>query len=55
MMAAEENAFTALDADDSYFEKCLQSMDLLEEEHDAEADTPDPELQAVIDEITRFM
>ena len=55
MMAAEESAFTALDADDSYFEKCLLSSDLPQEEHDAEADTPGPELQAVIDEITRFL
>jgi hypothetical protein len=57
MIVADENAFTIADADGSYFDRCLQQTDFTqnadaaENEHDACS----PDLQAVIDEISRFL
>jgi hypothetical protein len=57
MIVADENAFTIADADSSYFDRCLQQTDFpqnadaVENEHD----DCSPDLQAVIDEISRFL
>jgi hypothetical protein len=55
MIVADDVTFTCVDADSSYFEGCLQQTAFSNNEDTAEDEDCSPELQAVMDEISRLM
>jgi hypothetical protein len=55
MVLADEHAAMSLDADSRYFDICIERTAFVQPENSAECENLDPELQAVIDEISRFL